>query len=176
MKAMFKRLLQLTFLLHLLLFVNCSSNSNKQETDSQFITETQTNNITDTTLSRANRIEQLYTEVNILIGREEYEAAVGKLLDIIKLDSLDARYSFDTGFCLTNLNRDSAAVIFYKESLNKGYDKFEVYRVLGITYSLKFNDYEKGLYYFRLCKELKPNDDEINEFIRVSEKRYRDNT
>jgi tetratricopeptide (TPR) repeat protein len=165
----------------LAIFFSCQGNSNNGISHNKNINNN--NSVQDSSdynaemeLSKESKMKLLYTEVNILIGKGEYQGAIEKLHQIIKLDSIDGKFYYDIGYCLSNLNRDSLAINYYKESLKRNYDKFEVYRVLGITYFLKLNNYEKGLYYFKLCLELNPNDEEIKEFIREIEKRYTDKT
>ena len=94
---------------------------------------------------------------HLLYQADQHEEAIDEYKKLIKYDSLNGQFNFRIGYCLAQLRRDSASVIYYKRSADLKYREYDSYYALGLIYSIgTLYDKKKAIYYLKKCLEINP--------------------
>ncbi len=149
----------------MVLTVQCRTGHKEQVEEKQNLIESDSSHSTLNTDS-----SMIKTMANILFQTNEYQKALEKYNRLIELDSLNGQFYFRKAYCLVQLNRHSESVKYYLKAADLGFERFESFRSLGITYSFVIKNDKQAVIYFKKCLEIDPNSEEVKKFLREIQK------
>lgn len=157
------RFIRLSFI-YIQLLLLCCACSNKNEGK---LNDRKKMDSVKGTLSNHIDTSSIRIFASLAYKNDNYKEAIDLFGQLIEVFPHKGEYYATRGYCLTQLNSDSAAIKDFLKSVEYNFNIFEAYRSLGITYMFKLDDPKLARFYFGKCFEINPKDEEIIKYLKA---------